>query len=87
LRLLQSYVIRLENTVRWRWRVGDVAFWDNRSTTQHYAIADHGNQPRRVQRVTIAGEVPISIDGQRSKVIQGDSSTYTHYTSESVAYG
>lgn len=34
LRLLQSYVIRLENTVRWRWRVEDVAFWDNRST-QH----------------------------------------------------
>lgn len=44
IRLLQSYVTRPENTVRWRWQVGDVAFWDNRAT-QHYAIADYGNQP------------------------------------------
>lgn len=26
LRLLQAYVTRPENTVRWRWQVGDVAF-------------------------------------------------------------
>ncbi len=76
LRLLQSYITRPENTVRWRWQVGDVAFWDNRAT-QHYAIADYGDQPRRVQRVTIAGEVPISIDGHRSQAIKGDSSAYT----------
>jgi taurine dioxygenase len=75
LRLLQSYVTRLENTVRWQWQVGDVAFWDNRST-QHYAIADYGNQPRRVQRVTIAGDIPVSIDGQRGEVVQGNSSDY-----------
>jgi taurine dioxygenase len=75
LRLLQSYVTRLENTVRWRWQVGDIAFWDNRST-QHYAIADYGNQPRRVQRVTIAGDIPVSIDGQRGEVVRGNSSSY-----------
>jgi len=75
LRVLQSYVTRLENTVRWRWQVGDVAFWDNRST-QHYAIADYGNQPRRVQRITIAGDVPLSIDGNRGEGLQGDSSRY-----------
>lgn len=75
LRLLQSYITRLENTVRWRWQVGDVAFWDNRST-QHYAIADYGAQPRRVQRVTIAGDVPSSIDGNRSQALKGDSSEY-----------
>jgi len=79
LRLLQSYVTRLENTVRWRWRVGDIAFWDNRST-QHYAIADYGNQPRRVQRVTIAGDIPISIDGKRSEVVKGNSADYTPRT-------
>lgn len=75
LRLLQSYVIRPENTVRWRWKVGDVAFWDNRAT-QHYAIYDYGDQPRRVQRVTIAGDLPTSIDGSHSKAIQGDASAY-----------
>ncbi|HLO84798.1 MAG TPA: TauD/TfdA family dioxygenase [Nostocaceae cyanobacterium] len=74
-RLLQSYVTRPENTVRWRWQVGDVAFWDNRAT-QHYAIADYGNQPRHVQRVTIVGDLPVSIDGQHSQAIKGDSSSY-----------
>ncbi|MBD2068761.1 TauD/TfdA family dioxygenase [Leptolyngbya sp. FACHB-671] len=75
LRLLQSYVTRLENTVRWKWQVGDVAFWDNRST-QHYAIYDYEGQPRRVQRVTIVGERPQSIDGKLSQALKGDSSTY-----------
>lgn len=73
--LLQSYVTRPENTVRWRWKVGDVAFWDNRAT-QHYAIADYGNQSRRVQRVTIVGDTPVSIDGQKSQSVKGDASVY-----------
>jgi alpha-ketoglutarate-dependent sulfate ester dioxygenase len=76
LRLLQSYVTRPENTVRWRWQVGDVAFWDNRAT-QHYAIYDYNGQPRRVQRVTIVGDRPFSIDGRFSEAIKGDSSVYT----------
>lgn len=75
-RLLQSYVTRPENTVRWRWQVGDVAFWDNRAT-QHYAIADYGDQPRHVQRVTIVGDLPVSIDGKHSEAVKGDSSAYT----------
>ncbi|AUT01601.1 taurine dioxygenase [Nostoc sp. CENA543] len=75
IRLLQSYVTRPENTVRWRWKVGDVAFWDNRAT-QHYAIADYGNQPRRVQRVTIVGDIPVGIDGKQSQAIKGDASAY-----------
>ena len=78
-RLLQSYVTRPENTVRWRWQAGDVAFWDNRAT-QHYAINDYGNQPRRVQRVTLVGDIPASIDGKHSQVIKGDSSAYNRRT-------
>jgi hypothetical protein len=58
-------VIRLENTVRWRWSEGDVAIWDNRAT-QHYAIDDYGRQKRVMRRVTVAGDVPISVDGRRS---------------------
>lgn len=65
LQLLESYVIRLENTVRWRWSVGDVAIWDNRAT-QHYAINDYGDQHRVVRRVTVAGDVPVSVDGRKS---------------------
>ena len=63
--LLQGYVTRLENTVRWRWSVGDVAIWDNRAT-QHVAVDDYGDQPRLHRRVTVAGDVPVSIDGRRS---------------------
>jgi alpha-ketoglutarate-dependent sulfate ester dioxygenase len=75
LRLLQAYVTRPENTVRWRWQVGDVAFWDNRAT-QHYAISDYGDQPRHVQRVTLVGDTPVGIDGKQSEAIKGDSSAY-----------
>ena len=75
IRLLQAYITRPENTVRWRWQVGDVAFWDNRAT-QHYAIADYGNQPRHVQRVTIAGDLPVGVNGKHSEAIKGDSSKY-----------
>jgi alpha-ketoglutarate-dependent taurine dioxygenase len=63
--ILQGYVVRLENTVRWRWRAGDVAIWDNRAT-QHYAIDDYGDQSRVMRRVTINGDVPVSVDGRRS---------------------
>jgi taurine dioxygenase len=70
--LLQDHVIRLENTVRWAWRKGDVAIWDNQAT-QHYALNDYGNQNRIVRRSTVAGDVPISTDGRRSvtRVIGG----------------
>ncbi|MBD1909884.1 MULTISPECIES: TauD/TfdA family dioxygenase [unclassified Leptolyngbya] len=76
LRMFQSYVTRPENTVRWHWQLGDVAFWDNRST-QHYATYDYDGQLRRVQRVTIAGDVPFGIDGKRSHAIKGNSAAYT----------
>ncbi|WP_312935816.1 TauD/TfdA family dioxygenase [Pseudomonas sp.] len=67
--LLQSHVTRLENTVRWRWQAGDVAIWDNRAT-QHYAVDDYGTQDRVVRRVTLAGEVPVGVDGQLSRTIR-----------------
>jgi taurine dioxygenase len=75
LKLLQSYVTRLENSVRWRWSEGDVAFWDNRAT-QHYAVADYGTQPRHVRRVTIVGDVPVGLNGERSQALKGDASHY-----------
>ena len=75
LRTLQSYVTRPENTVRWHWRAGDIAVWDNRST-QHYAIYDYGTQHRRVHRVTTAGVTPVGLDGRPSVALQGDPTDY-----------
>jgi alpha-ketoglutarate-dependent taurine dioxygenase len=63
--ILQDHVTKPENTVRWRWQAGDVAFWDNRAT-QHRAVADFGLQRRSLRRATVAGDVPVGIDGRRS---------------------
>jgi len=76
LRLLQAYVTRPENTVRWQWAPGDVVLWDNR-ITQHYAPDDYDDLPRRLERVTIAGDVPVGVEGQHSYVLQGDASDYS----------
>lgn len=76
LELFASHVERLENTVRWHWRAGDVIIWDNRAT-QHYAVADYDGLPRKVRRVTVAGSVPVSTDGRRSVARVGDSSGFT----------
>src|ERR1700722_5431806 len=62
--ILQAYVARPENVVRWHWQEGDVAIWDNRAT-QHYAIADYEDQRRRMQRVTTAGIPAVGV-GQRT---------------------
>lgn len=63
--LLHSHVTSPENTIRWRWSVGDLAIWDNRATV-HRAVDDYGAQPRILHRTTVAGEPPVSMDGRRS---------------------
>jgi taurine dioxygenase len=78
--LLQTRVTRPENTIRWTWQEGDVAIWDNRAT-QHYAVADFGHQRREVRRVTVAGDVPVALDGRRSVAIKGDSAEYLNLES------
>ena len=74
--ILQDHLTRPENTVRWRWQPGDVAFWDNRST-QHRAVADFGLQRRTLRRATIHGEVPVGIDGQTSRTVRREANRTT----------
>jgi taurine dioxygenase len=61
LAFLFDHVKSPEFQVRYRWAEGDVAFWDNHAV-QHYAVADYDTR-RVMQRVTIAGDRPIGIDG------------------------
>ena len=75
IRVLQEYVTRPEQTVRWQWREGDLAIWDNRAT-QHYAIFDYGTARRRGERVTVAGPVPVGVDGRPSVALAGDATAY-----------
>ncbi|OYU36862.1 TauD/TfdA family dioxygenase [Novosphingobium sp. PASSN1] len=74
--ILQDHITRPENVVRWRWRAGDVAFWDNQST-QHRAIADFGLQRRTLRRATVNGEVPVAIDGRRSRTVKKEKARAT----------
>lgn len=75
-RIFHDRITRLENTVRWNWDLGDVAMWDNRAT-QHYAVSDYGDQRRRMHRITLAGDIPISVNGERSRVVSGDATDYS----------
>jgi taurine dioxygenase len=54
--LLYEHVKSPEFTMRWRWKLGDIALWDNRST-QHYAMRDY-DETRVLQKSILAGDRP-----------------------------
>ncbi|GAA2762512.1 TauD/TfdA family dioxygenase [Streptomyces paradoxus] len=74
--LLQAYVTRPENVLRHRWSPNQLVLFDNR-ITQHYAVDNYDGLPRRLHRVTVAGDIPVGIEGKESYVIEGDASHYT----------
>ncbi len=76
LRLLQAYVTRPENVLRLAWESGQLVLFDNR-ITQHYAVDNYDDVPRRLNRVTVAGGVPVGADGNQSYAVKGDASHYT----------
>lgn len=55
---LYAHSTKPEFILRWKWRVGDVAFWDNR-VTQHYATDDYRPARRVMNRATIMGDRPV----------------------------
>jgi taurine dioxygenase len=59
LALLFAHAAKPEFLVRWKWRLGDVAFWDNRAT-QHYATDDYRPQRRVMNRATVIGDRPVA---------------------------
>jgi alpha-ketoglutarate-dependent sulfate ester dioxygenase len=76
LRLLQAYVTRPENVLRVAWERGQLVLFDNR-ITQHYAVDNYDDLPRRLNRVTVAGDIPAGTDGKQSYSVTGDASHYT----------
>lgn len=58
LELLFRQFERAELQCRFRWSPGAVAFWDNRSTL-HYASSDYFPASRVMERISIAGDVPV----------------------------
>jgi taurine dioxygenase len=60
LALIQETATQPERMVRWQWRSGDLAFWDNRCT-MHYALRDFGDVSRRMIRVALEGDRPVGV--------------------------
>ena len=84
LRLLQAYVTQPENVLRVAWEPGQLVLFDNR-ITQHYAVDNYDGLPRRLNRVTVAGDIPVGTDGTPSHSLTGDASHYTPITSGRAA--
>jgi alpha-ketoglutarate-dependent taurine dioxygenase len=57
--ILRQYK-RPEFQVRFSWKPGSIAFWDNRAAV-HYAVRNYGDFPRLLERVLIADE-PLYAD-------------------------
>lgn len=54
---LFQHQIRPEFCCRFRWRVGSLAFWDNRCA-QHNPVNDYHGYRRIMHRMTLAGDTP-----------------------------
>lgn len=55
---LFQHQVRPEFTCRFRWQVGSLALWDNRSA-MHNPINDYHGYRRILHRITLAGERPV----------------------------
>ena len=51
---LSKHSTRMENTTRFHWEPGSIAFWDNRCTW-HYALNDYPGETRLMHRITVEG--------------------------------
>ncbi len=63
LRMLYDHMTAPEFIVRYRWKPGTLAFWDNRST-MHYGIFDYAGKRRVMHRVTLRGDLPSGPSGE-----------------------
>jgi taurine dioxygenase len=72
LEMLYEQLARPLFTVRFRWQPGSIAFWDNRATA-HLVPTDVPKEfERTMQRITLAGDLPVGPDGSTSYALSGD---------------
>jgi taurine dioxygenase len=57
LEYLFEHSVRPEYQARHRWHAGDLVLWDNRCLL-HFAVHDHGDEPRLIHRLQVEGPVP-----------------------------
>ena len=51
---LTEHTTQQENTTRFQWKPGSIAFWDNRCTW-HFALNDYPGETRLMHRITVEG--------------------------------
>jgi taurine dioxygenase len=71
LALLFEHLTNPELTCRFRWEPDSVAFWDNRASCHIVPIDVPEGMERRMNRVMIAGDTPVGVDGRPSFALAG----------------
>lgn len=71
--LLYEHMATPAYICRFRWQPGSVAFWDNRATAHIVPIDIPPGAHRSMQRITIAGDLPVGPDGSTSHALAGES--------------
>lgn len=66
-----EHLMSPEFTARFRWESDSVAFWDNRATAHLVPTDIPDGFQRTMQRITIAGNTPVGIDGTPSCSLAG----------------
>jgi len=73
LEMLYEHLSNPVFTCRFRWQPGSIAFWDNRATAHLVPTDIPAGMRRSMQRITVAGDVPVGPDGSESYQLVGDS--------------
>jgi alpha-ketoglutarate-dependent sulfate ester dioxygenase len=71
LALLYEQIANPEFTCRFRWEPGSIAFWDNRATAHLVPTDVPAGMHRSMQRITLAGDAPVGVDGTPSHALEG----------------
>jgi taurine dioxygenase len=69
--LLYEHLASPAFTCRFRWEPNSIAFWDNRATAHLVPTDIPPGMRRSMQRITLAGDVPVGPDGTRSYALAG----------------
>lgn len=72
LAMLYEHVSDPSFTCRFRWEPDSLAFWDNRATCHLVPTDIPPGMHRSMQRITVAGDLPVGPDGQHSYALSGD---------------
>lgn len=70
LKMLYEHISTATFVCRFRWEPGSIAFWDNRATAHLVPVDITGGMHRSMQRITLAGDVPVGPDGSVGHILE-----------------